>query len=115
MTHWHLVRTEWRMSDRERFDNNRVARARRPNRGIARTPHEVAAWKLVAQWTVYANAGLSMRVDWRTSEESVFWSAMRGLDCNGLARMSDEWITHLDAYAMTAAECRCDHGDGRGQ
>lgn len=107
VTHWHLTRADYRISDRERFDNDR-ARRQRPNRGIARTPHEVVAWKLVAQWAVYAEAGLSTRGDWRLSEEIVMWFAMRGDDCRGLARISEERIAHLDAWAMTAAQCRCD-------
>lgn len=113
VTHWHLVQTEWRMFDRDRFDNDRVAQVRRqrPNRGIARTPLGVARWRVVARWTIYANAGLSTRVDWRASEEIAFWSAMRGEDSHGLARMSDERIARLDTYAMTAAQCRCDGGD----
>lgn len=112
VTHWHLTRADYRISDRERFDNDRVAWARRqrPNRGIARTPHEVVAWKQVAKWAVYAEAGLPVRVNWRLSEEIVMWFAMRGDDCRGLARISEERVAHLDAWAMTAAQCRCDQG-----
>lgn len=110
VTHWHLVRTEWRMSDLDRFDNDRVARVRRqqPSHGIARGPHDVADWMMTQRLTSQEAWLVRPPEDWAIAEEISFWFAMRGHSCAGLARLSDEWIAHIDAYAMTAAECGCD-------
>lgn len=100
VSHWHLVRTEWGMHDRERFDGDRVSAARmRATDGVARSPGEVVAW--LGQEAPRTEYG----------DELAFWSAMRGQDCHRLRRLSDRRIAHVDAYAMTSAMCGCDRSE----
>jgi hypothetical protein len=119
VTHWHLVRTDWDRSDRARFDGERIdAERRHPTHGIARSPHEVAAW-IVAEkrraaaeagdpGAALARSGLCTAADWALREEMTFASAVRGADSLALQNMGGERIAHINAYAMTATTCGCD-------
>lgn len=119
-THWHLVRTDWPVDNRDRFDSTRVAgeRSGRPTHGIGRSPDEVADWFAAQQREIIDaasdSAALARQSGLATAEDqasSRWWShrsATAGDDVLGLQALGGARIAHLSAYAKAVAECRCD-------
>lgn len=95
--HWHLSVREWRLTDRERFSQARSSDAAD---AIAWSPEEVAQWRTETT-AKYRQMDEDERAD-RYGLSLMF--ARRGESSMGLARSSDGYVVHINAYAAPDCE-----------
>ncbi len=121
VTHWHLIEPrEWATSDSTRFSTEDMRASRvRSSAGVARDPHEVAAWLSATLDKIISEHGLTEEIlqqsgiltpqGRRSKDETAFWMASRGMDVCAMQALKGGRISQYTAYAMTAQECTAPH------